>query len=114
MQIVPYLSPCTKIKSKWIKGLKIKLTILNFIEVKVGSSLEHISTEDNLLNQTPMAQVSGSKIYKWYLMKPQSFCKVKDTVNRKNITSLQIGKGSLPTLHLTEGLLPKFIMYSRS
>ena len=50
MQIDPYISPCTKLKSKWIKDFNIKLDTLNLIEEKVGNSLEHISTEGNLLN----------------------------------------------------------------
>ena len=52
MQIDPYLSPCTKLKSKWIKELNIKPGTLNLIEKKVGSSLEHIGTEDNFLNMS--------------------------------------------------------------
>jgi hypothetical protein len=36
MQIDPFLSPCTKVKSKWIKELHIKLETLKLIEEKVG------------------------------------------------------------------------------
>ena len=56
MQINPYLLSCTKLKSKWIKDLYIKLDILNLIEEKVSDSLEHAATGDNFLNRTPMAQ----------------------------------------------------------
>ena len=42
MKIDPYLSPCTKLKSKWIKDLNIKPDTLNLIEEKVGKSLELI------------------------------------------------------------------------
>jgi hypothetical protein len=42
MKIEPYLSPCTKLKSKWIKDLSIKPGTLNLIEEKVGKSLELI------------------------------------------------------------------------
>jgi hypothetical protein len=42
MKIDPYLSPCTKLKSKWIKDLNIKAETLDVIEVKVGKSLELI------------------------------------------------------------------------
>ena len=52
----PYLSPCTKLKSKWIKDFHIKLDTLNLIEEKVGKNLEHIGTGENFLNRTPMAQ----------------------------------------------------------
>ena len=44
MEIEPYLSPCTKLKSKWIKDLNIKPDSLNLIEEKVGESLQLIDT----------------------------------------------------------------------
>jgi hypothetical protein len=37
MQIDPYLSPCTKLKSKWIIDLNIKPDTLNLIEEKVNT-----------------------------------------------------------------------------
>ena len=55
MKIDPYLSPCTKLKSKWMKDLNIKPATLNLIEEKVGSTLEHIGTGDHVLNITPVA-----------------------------------------------------------
>jgi hypothetical protein len=36
MRTDPFLSPCTKLKSKWIKELHIKLETLKLIEEKVG------------------------------------------------------------------------------
>jgi hypothetical protein len=47
-----------------------------------GKSLENISTRENFLNRTPMAQALRSTIDKWDLMKLKSLCKLKDTVNR--------------------------------
>jgi hypothetical protein len=75
MQIDPFLSPCTKLKSKWIKDLHIKPDTLNLIEEKVGKSLEHMGTGEIFLNRTSMAYVL--KIAKGYLIKLQSFCKAK-------------------------------------
>jgi hypothetical protein len=57
MQIDPFLSPCTKLKSKWIKDLRIKLDTLKLIEKKEGKSLEHMGTGENFLNKTPIAYV---------------------------------------------------------
>jgi hypothetical protein len=82
MQTNLYLSPCTKLKSKWIKDLNVKPVTLNLIKQKVGNSLEIIGIGDNFLKRTPMAQALRSTIAKWDLMKLQSFCKTKDTVNR--------------------------------
>ena len=64
MQIDPYLSLCTKHKSKWIKDLNVKPDTLNLIEEKLANSLELIGTGDNFLNRTPMAQELGSRINK--------------------------------------------------
>jgi hypothetical protein len=44
MQIDPFLSPCTKLKSKWIKELHIKPETPKFIEEKVGKILENMGT----------------------------------------------------------------------
>jgi hypothetical protein len=56
MQIDPFLFPYTKLKSKWIKDLHIKPDILNLLQVKLEKSLVHISTGENFLNRTLMAQ----------------------------------------------------------
>jgi hypothetical protein len=55
MQINPLLSPCPKLKSKWIKELHIKPETLKLIEEKVGESLEDIGTGEKFLNITAMA-----------------------------------------------------------
>ena len=82
MKIDPYLSPCTKLKSKWIKDLNIKPATLNLIEEKVRSTLECIGTGNHFLNRTPAAQTLRETINKWDLLKLKSFCKAKDTVNK--------------------------------
>ena len=38
MRIDPFLSPCTKVKSKWIKELRIKPETLKLIEEKLGKA----------------------------------------------------------------------------
>jgi hypothetical protein len=39
MQIDPFLSPCTKLKSRWIQEFHIKSETLKLIEEKVGKTL---------------------------------------------------------------------------
>jgi phage-related protein len=82
MQIDPFLPPCIKLKSKWIKDLHIKPETLKLIEKKVGKSLEHMDTGESFLNRTPISYTLRSRIDKWNLIKLQSFCKAKNTVNR--------------------------------
>ena len=73
MQIDPFLSPCTKLKSKWIKELHIKPETLELIEEKVGKSLEDMGTGEKFLNRTAMACAVRSRIGKWDLIKLHSF-----------------------------------------
>jgi hypothetical protein len=82
MRIDPFLSPCSKVKSKWIKELHIKPETVKLIEKKVGKSLEDMCTVEKFLNRTVMALAVRSGINKWNLIKLQSFCKTKDTVNK--------------------------------
>jgi hypothetical protein len=51
IQIDPFLSPCTKLKAKWIKDLHIKPDTLSLIEEKVGESLEYICRGEKFLNR---------------------------------------------------------------
>ena len=62
MKIDPFLSPCTKLKCKWIKDLHIQPGTLKLLDEKVGKTLEHIGTGENFLNKTSMAQALRSKI----------------------------------------------------
>jgi hypothetical protein len=64
-----FLSPCTKVKSKWIKELHIKPETQKLIEEKVGKSLEDMGTGEKFLNRTAMACAVRSRIDKWDLMK---------------------------------------------
>ena len=62
MKIDPYLSPCTKFKSKWIKDLNIKSDTLNLNEEKVGKNFKLI-----VMRKFPKQNSNGShsKIKKW-------------------------------------------------
>jgi hypothetical protein len=77
-----FLSPCTKVKSKWIKELHIKPETLKLIEKKVRKSLEDMGTGEQFLNRPAMACAVRSRIDKWDLIKLQSFCTAKDSVNK--------------------------------
>jgi hypothetical protein len=49
----------------------------------MGKILEDMDTGEKFLNRTAMACAVRSRIDKWDLMKLQSFCKAKDTVNKR-------------------------------
>jgi hypothetical protein len=74
IRIDPFLSLCTKLKSKWIKELHIQPETLRLIEEKVGENLEDKGIGGKFLNRTAMSCAVRSRIYKWDLIKLQSFC----------------------------------------
>jgi hypothetical protein len=82
IQIDPFLTPCTKVKYKWVKVLHIKPETLKLIQEKVGKSLKDMGTRGQFLNRTAMACAVRSRIDKWDPIKLQSFCKAKGTVSK--------------------------------
>jgi hypothetical protein len=82
MQINPFISPCTKLKSKWIKDLHIKPEHNETNRTESGEDPQAHGNGENFLNKTPMTYALKSRINKWGLLKLQSFYKAKDTVNR--------------------------------
>ena len=81
LRIDSRLSPCAKLNSKWIKDLHIKPDTLKLIEKKLGKTFEDMGTREKFLNRTPITYALRSRIDKWDLIKLQSFCKAKDTID---------------------------------
>jgi hypothetical protein len=102
MKIDPYLSPGTKLKTKWIKDISIKPDTLNLIEEKVGKNLELIGTGGNFLNRIPMAHALRPTTHKWDLMKLERFCKAKDIVDKTHWQCTDWKKKSSLTLYPIE------------
>lgn len=50
MKLDPYLSPCTKINSKWIKDPTVKPKMLKMLEENIGSTLQDTSVGKDFLN----------------------------------------------------------------
>ena len=108
MQIDSFLSPCTKLKSKWIKDLHTKPDTLNLTEEKVGENAQTHGHREKFLNRTPMAYALKSRINKCNLIKLQSFYKAKDTVSRtkwqptnweKIFTNLTFDRGLISSIY---------------
>jgi hypothetical protein len=78
----PFLSPCTKLKSKWIKDLHITPDLLHLIEEKVEKSLQHMGTGGKFLNRTSKANVLRAKMEKPDPIKLKSFCMLDGRVEK--------------------------------
>ena len=72
----------TKINSKWIKDLNVRLDTINLLEENIGTTLYDINHSKILCDPPPREMEIKPKINKWDLMKLKSFCTAKETINR--------------------------------
>ena len=82
MKLDQFLSPYTKINSKWIKDLNIRPETIKFLEEKIGKTLSDINHSSILYDPPPRVLEIKAKINKWDLIKIKSFCKTKDTIRK--------------------------------
>ena len=74
------LTPYTKINSKWIKDLKVRLEIIKFLEENIGRTLDDINQSKILYDPPPRVMGIQTKGNKWDLIKHTSFCTSKETL----------------------------------
>uniref|UniRef100_A0A8D1UCG5 Uncharacterized protein n=2 Tax=Sus scrofa TaxID=9823 RepID=A0A8D1UCG5_PIG len=76
------LTPYTKINSKWIKDLDIRPDAIKLLEENIGQTLSDIN-DSNIFSDPPLRVMTvKTKINKWDLIKLQSFCTAKETLNK--------------------------------
>ena len=79
----PYLTPFTKINSKWIKDLNVRPEIIKLLEENQGKQLHGMGLGNDFLDMTPKAQTTKSKINKWNNIKLKSFLTIKTSKTSK-------------------------------
>ena len=78
MKLEHFLTPYTKINSKWIKNLNIRPETIKLLEENIGKTLSDINHSMILYDPPPRLMEIKAKINKWDLIKPKSFCKMKE------------------------------------
>ncbi|KAL0603503.1 retrotransposable element ORF2 protein, partial [Plecturocebus cupreus] len=84
----PYLTPYTKINSRWIKDLNIRPNTIKTLEENLGKTIQDIGVGKDFMTKTPKALATKAKIDKWDLIKLHSFCTAKETVIRMESRSV--------------------------
>ena len=72
----------TKIISKWIKDLNVRLDIVKLLEENIGRMLSDINQNTILYDPTPRVMEIKTKVNKWDLIKLKSFCTAQETISK--------------------------------
>ena len=81
MKLELFLTPYTKINSKWIKDLNARPDTIRLLEKNIGRTLNDINQTKIPYDPPPRVMEIKTKLNKWDLIKLKSFCTTKETVS---------------------------------
>ena len=87
MKLEHFLTPYTKVNSKWIKDLNVRPETIN-----IGKTLSGINHSRILYDPPPRILEIKAKINKWDLIKTKSFCTTKETISKLKRQPSEWGK----------------------
>ena len=82
MKLENSLTPYTKINSRWITDPNVRPDTIKLLEETIGRILYDINHSKILFDTPPREMERKANINKWDLMKLESFCTAKETINK--------------------------------
>ena len=82
MKVEHFLTPCTKINSKWIKDLNVRPEAIKLLEENIGRTLFDINHSKILYDPSSRVMETKTKINKWNLTTLKSFGIAKEIINK--------------------------------
>ena len=82
MNLEHFLTPYTKINSKWIKDLNVRQQTTKLSEENIGRIFNDINQSKILYDPPPRVMKIKSKVNKRDMIKHKSFCTAKETLSK--------------------------------
>ena len=82
MKLEHFLTPYTKINSKWIKNLNVRQETIKLLEENIGKTLSDINHSRIPYDPPPRILEIKAKINKWGLIIIKSFCTMKESISK--------------------------------
>ena len=82
MKLEHFLTPYTKINTKWIKDLKVRPENIKLLEENIGKTPSDINQSRILNDRPPRILEIKAKINKWDLIKIKSFCTTMESISK--------------------------------
>ena len=108
MKLEYFLTPYSKINSKWIKDLNRRQETIKLLKENIGSTLFDINFIKILYDLPLRVMEIKTKVNKWDLIKFKTFCTAKETINKmkrqpseweKIIENKAMSKGLISKIH---------------
>ena len=94
MKLEHFLTPYTKIISKWIKNLKVRPETIKFLEENIGRTLDDINQSKILYDPPPRLTEIKTKVNKWDLIKLKKLLHSKENYKQGEKTTLRMGENN--------------------